>query len=588
MTNAAHALVRPVSIALVDISYLFKKRYHTWDKTEHMGAAKATLRDLDNLRHGVGHLILCRDAPPYKRKTEIFDGYKANRSAPEPEEIANRRFLYAEIKRLAFSCAWAEGYEADDVIATLAKQYSEWCNDVRIVGTDKDMAQCITDQVVQYIPPVGKVDWVVRDVAAVKEKWGVTPELMPLYQAICGDAGDNIPGVKGIGPKGAADLVNANKHIAKLAETMANDAATGKPSSTCLKLAANWDNLVLSLKLATLDTNVPLDAEGLLIPREPEPEPVAQNVMDIALDGYVGNVTPPHPSTVAAADANDALFQSAKQVYEARFATSTNDNNDAAPESATAAKDEPLIEQEYEREREENEEYELREDFERKRTENAKAAADDTGRDRRHAQPSKVDALAKQASALQRANEKWGLVDTNLQPLDLTAAYTVSAWLLESGLYQQYKTTAQIFAVIVRGKELGLGMTTALAGHHILGGKPVASADLLRALVERDDTFEYMYPKEMSNTKVVWVAKRKGYPEPTTYTYTIEDAQLAGLCKKGNYADTSNWGKRPMDMLNKTAGSKLARLLWPAATLGLYCPEEMGSSEEELAERMAA
>lgn len=565
MSNPAPAIRRPRSIALVDISYLFKKRYHTWDKVEHMGAAKATLRDLDNLRHGVEHVILCRDAPPYKRKTELFDGYKAHRPTPEPEEIANRKFLYAEIKRLAFNCAWAEGYEADDVIATLAKEYEQWCDDIRIVGTDKDMAQCINEHVKQYIPPVGKVDWVIRDAAAVKEKWGVEPGLMTLYQAICGDSGDNIPGVKGIGPKGAADLVNANRTIAKLAETMSNDAATGKPSGTCMKLAANWDNLALSLKLVTLDTGVPLDTEGLLIPRMPEPEVAAKNAMDIPFDGYVGNETPAHPSQVATAAADDALFQNAKQVYEARFVT----NDNAAPESATAAKDEPLIEQEYERERRDNEEHEAP----------AQPAP---------AQPRKADALAKQATALQKANAHWGMVDTKLQPLDLTAAYTVSAWLLESGLYQQYKTTAQIFAVIVRGKELGLGMTTALAGHHVLGGKPVASADMLRALVERDPTFEYMYPKEMSNTSVTWVAKRKGYPEPVTYTYTIEDAQLAGLCKKGNYGDSSNWGKRPQDMLNKTAGSKLARLLWPAATLGLYCPEEMGSSEEELAERMAA
>lgn len=570
MTNAAHALVRPASIALVDISYLFKKRYHTWDKAEHMGAAKATLRDLDNLRHGVAHLILCRDAPPYKRK-ELFAGYKAKRTAPEPEEIANRKFLYEEIKRLGFNCAWCEGYEADDVIATLAKQYSEWCNDVRIVGTDKDMAQCINDQVTQYIPPVGKVDWVVRDVAAVKEKWGVPPELMVLYQALVGDDSDSIPGVKGIGPVAAKKLANAHPNLVKLANAWSDDCASGKPSAQSMLLAANWDQVVLSFKLATLDTNVPLDTEALLIPRMPDPEPVRQNVMDISLDGYVGNATPPHPSTVAAADANDALFQSAKQVYEARFATSTNDNNDAAPESATAAKDDALIEQEYERERADNEEHEARPPAP------AKAPA-----------PATTQALAKKASALQRANEQWGLVDTNLQPLDLTAAYTVSAWLLESELYQQYKTTAQIFAVIVRGKELGLGMTTALAGHHILGGKPVASADLLRALVERDPTFEYMYPAEMSATSVTWVAKRKNNPGPTSFTYTIEDAIQAGLCGAGNYGEKSNWKKRPQDMLNKTAGSKLARLLWPAATLGLYCPEEMGSSEEELEERMAA
>ena len=579
MTNAAPAIRRPRSIALVDISYLFKKRYHTWDKAEHMGAAKATLRDLDNLRHGVEHVILCRDAPPYKRKTEIFDGYKATRPPAEPEEIANRKFMYEEIKRLGFNCAWCEGYEADDVIATLAKEYGEWCDDVRIVGTDKDMAQCINANVTQYIPPVGKTDWVIRDVAAVKEKWGVTPELMVLYQALVGDKGDNIPGVKGIGPVAAADLVNEHRTMAALTQAFTEEAARGKPGATCMKLAAGWNNLVLSLKLVELVTNVPLDTEALLIPREPEPAKPAQNSMDIPFDGYVRNETPPHPMQVADASENDQLFQSAKQVYEARF---VKNDNDAAPESATAEKDDALIEQEYDREREENEEHEQREEFERN-----KRAAEAKATQARPAAPA-PQALAKQTTAIQRANDKWGLVDVNLQPLDLTAAYTVSAWLLESELYQQYKTTAQIFAVIARGKELGLGMTTALAGHHILKGKPVASADLIRALAERDDSFEYLYPKEMSDTKVVWIGKRKGYPEPVPFTYTIEDAKKAGLCGKGNYGDDGNWTKRPQDMLNKTAGSKLARILWPAATMGLYCAEELGSSEEEMNERIAA
>jgi 5'-3' exonuclease len=558
---------RPRSIALVDISYLFKKRYHTWDKVEHMGAAKATLRDLEDLRHGVDHVIVCRDAPPYNRK-QLYAEYKATRPTPDPEELANRKHLYGEVKRLGFNCAWADGYEADDVIATLAREYAEWCDDVRIVGTDKDMAQCITVHVKQFIPPVGKQDWVVRDANAVREKWGVSPVLMPLYQALVGDKGDNIPGVKGIGPVAAAKLVNAHPGLGQLAAAMSEDLASGRRSKESTLLAAGWNDLVLSHKLVTLDTHVPLDTESLLVPRQAEPEPARKNAMDIPFDGYVGNETPPHPSQVPAATESDQLFQHAKQVYEARFVRNDND----APESATAEKDDALIEQEYERERSANEEHD---------------AAPPPPPKAQPARRSEAQRGEAQLQIVKRA-QQYGLVDANLQPQDLTAAYTVSAWLLESGLYQQYKTEAQIFAVIARGKELGLGMTTALAGHHILGGKPVASADLLRALVERDPSFEYMYPKDMSNQSVTWIAKRKGYPEPTTFTYTIEDAQLAGLCKKGNYGGSSNWDKRPQDMLNKTAGSKLARLLWPAATLGLYCPEEMGSSEEELTDREAA
>jgi len=181
-------------------------------------------------------------------------------------------------------------------------------------------------------------------------------------------------------------------------------------------------------------------------------------------------------------------------------------------------------------------------------------------------------------------HEKYGLVTTDLQPLDLTSAYTVSEWIVKSGLYPQFKTPSQVFVTIARGKELGLGMMTMLAGTHMIDGKPTLSADLIRALVARSPDYEYLYPVEMSAVRVTWVGKNKKHPEPVRYTYTIEEAQQAGLASTGSYGNKSNWSKRPQDMLMKTAGSKLARLLWPGESMGLYCPEEMGFTEDELQE----
>lgn len=562
MANPLPAIYRPRSVALVDVGNVFKKRYHTWDKKEHMGAAKAALRDIADLCHGVEHLILCRDAPPYFR-SDIDATYKAQRPAREPEEIANAKHLYEEIKRLGYRCAWAQGFEADDVIATLAHEYGAWCDDVRIVGPDKDMCQCITDNVRQYIPPVGEKDWVVRDAAGVLEKFKVPPEGMVLFQALAGDAGDNFKGVKGIGPTGAAQLASTYLTLEALTAAFTQQAQVmgAKPNRTMQLLAAGWEDLVKCYKLATLRTDVPLDAEALLEPRGPEAAPAPRkNSMDISPAGQVTEAE------------YEEVFQHAKQVYETRYPQKAG--TDAPPESATASKDDALIEQEQDRERQQSGEHD--------------AVSNEPGRKAAEpAQPRKPEAKAQAVNQIVKRAQEYGLVDSKLQPLDLTAAYTVSAWLLESALYPQFKTEAQIFAVIARGKELGLGMTTALAGFHMLKGKPVPSADLLRALAARDPTFEYLYPKEMSPTKVVWIGKAKGMPEPVLFTYTIEDATKAGLCKAGNYGDDSNWKKIPQEMLNKTAGSKLARLLWPAACLGLYCIEELGSSEEELERREA-
>lgn len=558
---------QPASIALVDLSYLFKKRWHTIPLGERNAAAKATLHDLQRLRDGVEHVIICRDAPPYLR-ADVFPAYKANRPAMEPEERAQRKWLYEQIKLAGFNFAWSQGYEADDVIATLAHVYGQWCPDVRIVGPDKDLAQCVTGNVVQYVPPHGDRDWQVRDADGVREKFGVSPDQIPLWQALCGDDGDNIPGVRGIGPVKAAKLVNCHHTLAGLADAMAAASTMGaKASAEWRALADNWEALRLSLQLVTLDRNTPVDADALLVRHAPVATPPQRSDMDVEMDGFMPNATP---------GPDEQVFEQAKQVYEARFVEQANDRDpeegetrEAAPESARAAKDPDLLEQEYDRERQ--------------RQGESDPASNEPGR--KGATPARPRPA--KSTAIVRS-DRYGMVTHDLQPLDLVSARTISEWIAASELYPQFKTATQIFAVLLRGKELGLGATTALAGHHVIDGRPVASADLLRALVERDPNFEYLMPVELSATRCVWEGKHKRHPRPVTYAYTIEEAVQAGLAKSGNYGKPGNWEKRPQDMLAKTASSKLARLLWPGATLGLYCPEELGYSEEELGMREAA
>ena len=540
MTQPLTIPVTPESIALIDISYLFKKRYHTVNDGTPFAAAKATLRDIEYLKSGVGHVIICRDAPPYGQRLAIFPEYKANRPKPEPEEMAQKKWLWAEIGKRGYSVAWVQGYEADDVIATLAKSYSEWCDDVRIVGPDKDAAQCITEHVKQYIPPIGAKDWEVRDIAAVWKKFGVAPGMMPLYQGLVGDTGDNIPGVPKIGPKTAADLVNKYPSLELLAKGLATEAAAAgsKPSAMLQSLGTHWDSLVMSLKLATLDTNVPLDTQALLANCEP--------------------VAPARSMDEAALDEAGRLYQ------------------EKVPElQQQAAKDAELLEVEYDRERQQS-------------------AENDTTSNEPGDKASESVVVPRRAPSQalvtlpQYSESRYGLVTKDLQPLDLMSAKTVSMWLFDGGVYNQYKSEQQVFTVIARGKELGIGMTTALAAHHMVDGKPVAHADLIRALAERDPNFEYLMPIKMSATSVTWKGKNKRQPEAVEYTYTFEQARLAGLVKKDRYGQPGTWEKRPEDMLMKTAGSKLARLLWPGATLGMYCPEEMGYSQEDLDAREAA
>lgn len=324
---------RPASIALVDISYLFKKNWHAMPgkPTE---ASRQTLADVDHLRAAVNHLILCRDAGPYLR-AQRFPDYKAKRPVPEPEELAHKKWLFEQLKQRGVQQAWCQGYEADDVIATLAKAYSVWCGDVRLVTNDKDAAQCVGGSVVQYVPPTGDKGWEARDRAAVIEKFGVPPEHMPLWQALQGDSTDNIPGIKGIGKVTATELVQCFKTLPGIIDALGAKDPRIKPA-VAQKLGAGLTDLPLYIELVTLVTSVPLDAEALLAPAEPAQGREA--AADVALTGYMGNATPPPTSPEG-----EEAFEKALDAYHESIKTQIAEDEAKAKSERRAALPPPRI-----------------------------------------------------------------------------------------------------------------------------------------------------------------------------------------------------------------------------------------------------
>lgn len=272
-------------IALVDVSCLFKR---TFEANPNKGATN-TLAEIEHIATRVDHVVLCLDAPPYARK-EIFPDYKAHRDAPTTSETYQKKWLYERLVERGFQMARLKGQEADDVMATLARIYGESIPEVWLVGADKDLAQCVTDNVLQLIPVHGERPEHFRGPPQVKEKYGVTPAQMPLWLALVGDKSDNIPGVKGIGQVKAATLINDHKTLTGIAENLRSI-----PGQVGKSLAEGWEQLVLSLKLTTLDTRLPLDAQALLEKKEPkpaEPAPPPAPQGELEFDGFVGNETP--------------------------------------------------------------------------------------------------------------------------------------------------------------------------------------------------------------------------------------------------------------------------------------------------------
>jgi DNA polymerase I len=212
------------------------------------------------LREHVGtHLAVIFDAGRTTFRNRLYDAYKANRPPP-PDELIPQFALVREATE-AFGVPGIElaDWEADDLIAAYARDAEAAGGQVTIVSSDKDLMQLIRPGVEMLDPikqkPIGPVE--------VMEKFGVTPDKMVEVQALIGDATDNVPGVPGIGPKGAAQLVNEFGDL----EGVLSAAPGMKPSKRRDSLIEHAERARVSRELVLLreDTPLPLPVAALSV-----------------------------------------------------------------------------------------------------------------------------------------------------------------------------------------------------------------------------------------------------------------------------------------------------------------------------------
>jgi hypothetical protein len=127
--------------------------------------------------------------------------------------------------------------------------------------------------------------------------------------------------------------------------------------------------------------------------------------------------------------------------------------------------------------------------------------------------------------------------------------------------------------IVATGHSLGIDPVTSLRGIHVISGKPVLSADLMAAVAMRHPACEYLRVAEMTNERCVVHVKRRGWPEHTAVTFSVEDAKAAGLL--GN----ATWKKYPSDMCKARAIARAARAAFPDALLGVYVEGEIEADE---------
>ncbi|MFN3635144.1 MAG: DNA polymerase I [Rhizobium rhizophilum] len=225
------------------------------------------LRDARNTDVGVTptHLAVIFDYSSTTFRKEIYPLYKANRSAPPEDLIPQFGLIRHATRAFNLPCIETEGFEADDIIATYARQAEATGADVTIVSSDKDLMQLVTANVHMYDAMKDKQ----IGIPDVIEKWGVPPEKMIDLQAMTGDSTDNVPGIPGIGPKTAAQLLEEFGDL----ETLLARAGEIKQVKRRENIVANAELARLSRQLVELRTDVPLDMKLEELVLEPQNGP---------------------------------------------------------------------------------------------------------------------------------------------------------------------------------------------------------------------------------------------------------------------------------------------------------------------------
>ncbi|MGW4243765.1 DNA polymerase I [Nocardia sp. NPDC004722] len=199
------------------------------------------------------HVAAAFDVSRKTFRTEAFPEYKANRSATPDEFKGQVETTQEVLGALGIPVMAIEGYEADDLIATMTTQAVPEGFKVLIVTGDRDSLQLVSDDVTVLYPKKGVSDMVRFTPEAVQEKYGLTPQQYPDFAALRGDPSDNLPGIPGVGEKTATKWISEYGDLATLVDQV--DKVKGKVGDA---LRANLSSVVLNRQLTEMVKTVPL------------------------------------------------------------------------------------------------------------------------------------------------------------------------------------------------------------------------------------------------------------------------------------------------------------------------------------------
>lgn len=466
-------------VLLIDLSAIFRACWHANADGDLSVAFQGTL---GGVRRCIGQrnafVAVCCDGRGSFRK-ELYAEYKANR---EKQPASMYDVLRRVKERLVADglLLWeVDTFEADDLIAAAVDAAKFAGHPICIASHDKDLLQLMAPGV-RFLKTS---TWEEFDHEGALAKFGVQPAQMVDLLALMGDKSDNIPGIAGVGPKTAADLLTKFGTWERILDQLAADGSKVGTANLAKKLAEGVEAVKLGKSLIELRADAPIKFDEIYERRETktlvEVDPMAEMISETAGQPEQGElpVVPPAPSV----------------------------------------------------------------------------PANETG-----------------LAPLVKAEVMPASFDMALEPQSLGQAERMGAVLQNSRLYPKLANDAAIFAVIVRGRELGLGALVSLDVFSVVEGRLCPSAHFIISKAKADPDAEYFYCEESTDKSATWVTKNRRNPRETRLTYTIEQARAAGLIK-----ERGNWATRPAEMLRKTAGVQLARMEYPESALGLYADMEM-------------
>ncbi|MEK7166678.1 MAG: 5'-3' exonuclease H3TH domain-containing protein [Patescibacteria group bacterium] len=250
-------------LVLIDGNAILHRAYHALPPSLTNGKGEPTnavygfvamlLRVIENLKPT--HLAVAFDRPKPTFRKKLFKDYQAQRPEMEAALSGQIEKVHNVVEAFKIPIYELDGFEADDVIGTIAAKFQKEKNtEIVIVTGDRDLLQLVNDQVKLFMPVKGLSEGKLFGVIEAEERMGVAPMQIVDLKALMGDASDNYPGVAGIGPKTAAGLLKKYGTL----EQVYNHLEKITPNVT-EKLKKYRDNAFLSQKLATVVTDAPID-----------------------------------------------------------------------------------------------------------------------------------------------------------------------------------------------------------------------------------------------------------------------------------------------------------------------------------------